>query len=219
MAFYPSVVLSARAALYTTFALLLAACGTVHDAPSQPMAAPSEPVSTSVASPMPEPLPSNMNPLVNGGDSRVQVFPLDGPVINPLALDQTRSQVDNTTSGGFTVFDDSVTVYPVDTDTTPTYMPNYAVPPLAVNATPRAKTTIGKPLAETPVMPDPLDTALAENPRAVMRQPLAGGLTPMPGEVTGTTLAGAATPATAARVTASAFPTAGARSMPILTGY
>jgi hypothetical protein len=60
----------------------------------------------------------------------VTVYPLDGPVQNPLSVERTHSVLENTTSGGYTVFDESVTVYPLPGDDVPAFMPPYAVPPL-----------------------------------------------------------------------------------------
>jgi|GEM_PF-1863457 len=63
-------------------------------------------------------------------DPSVKVFGLDGPVENPLTVERGNSVLDNTTAGGYTVFDDSVKVYPLPGDTVPGFVPSYAVPPL-----------------------------------------------------------------------------------------
>lgn len=64
-------------------------------------------------------------------DPRVSVYPLDGPVQNPLSVERYTSVVENTTSGGYTVFDESVKVYPLPGSEVPAFVPPHAVPPYA----------------------------------------------------------------------------------------
>lgn len=71
-------------------------------------------------------------------DPSVAVFPLDGPVENPLTTERYNSVLDNTTAGGYTVFDDSVKVYPLPGDEVPSFVPAYAVPPLKAQYKPEA---------------------------------------------------------------------------------
>jgi hypothetical protein len=78
-------------------------------------------------------------------DPNVTVYPLDGPVQNPMSVNRTHSVLDNTTAGGYTVFDDSVTVYPLPGDDTPAFMPKYAVPPLKGQYVPQPP-MVGKPM-------------------------------------------------------------------------
>lgn len=63
-------------------------------------------------------------------DPRVQMYKTEGDFQNPLDADRTHSVLDNTTAGGYTVFDESVKVYPLPGDDVPAYVPSYAVPPL-----------------------------------------------------------------------------------------
>ncbi len=88
-------------------------------------------------------------------DPNVTVFPLDGPAKNPLTTDRTHSVLDNTTAGGYTVFDKSVTVYPLPGDDVPAYMPNYAVPPLGGNYKSPEEQGVGRPmgLASAGILP------------------------------------------------------------------
>lgn len=63
-------------------------------------------------------------------NENVIVFPIEGE-INPLrkTFPEYRSVVENTTAGGYTVFDPSVTVFAVDdTGVRPDYLPEYSVP-------------------------------------------------------------------------------------------
>lgn len=69
-------------------------------------------------------------PAIIPQDPNVTVYPLEGPVQNPLVSERYRGVLDNTTSGGYTVFDPSVTVYPLAGNEPPAYVPGYAVPPL-----------------------------------------------------------------------------------------
>ncbi|MCB1538132.1 MAG: hypothetical protein H6865_06425 [Rhodospirillales bacterium] len=78
-------------------------------------------------------------------DPDVTVYPLDGPVQNPMTVDRTHGVLDNTTAGGYTVFDDSVKVYPLPGEDTPTYVPDYAVPPLKDQYKPEAP-AVGTPM-------------------------------------------------------------------------
>lgn len=183
-----------KLALIGCAALWLSGCAAQETPKPVAPAVSALPPAATITHPMPEPSPSIDTPLTYGGDARVQVFPLDGPVINPLALDRTRSAVDNTTRDGYTVFNEEVTVYPVAPDTKPNYIPNYTVPPLAANAPVRNKAPIGKPLNKEGLapMPDEVDTELAANPRAVKKEPLGANTTVMRA--------------------------AGSRSLPILTG-
>ncbi|MBU6234743.1 MAG: hypothetical protein KGQ41_02775 [Alphaproteobacteria bacterium] len=95
----------------------------------------------SAAAPKEDKLPGKREPLeISGGiydlnkpipnDPSVQQYATEGDFQNPLNGDTTHSVLDNTTAGGYTVFDDSVKVYPLPGDETPAYMPTYAVPPL-----------------------------------------------------------------------------------------
>jgi len=63
-------------------------------------------------------------------DPDVKVFPLDGPIENPLTETKYNGVLDNTTAGGYTVFDESVKVYPLPGQEVPAFVPAYAVPPL-----------------------------------------------------------------------------------------
>jgi len=65
-------------------------------------------------------------------DPNVQVFPTEGTYKNPLSGKAGHGVLDNTTSGGYTVFDESVTVYPLPGENAPAYVPSYAVPPFAM---------------------------------------------------------------------------------------
>lgn len=76
-------------------------------------------------------------PIVSN-DPDVKVFPLDGPVQSPLSIERHNGVLENTTAGGYTVFDDSVKVYPLPGDETPSYLPTYAVPPLKNQYKPEA---------------------------------------------------------------------------------
>ncbi len=77
-----------------------------------------------------EAAPAPKAPLLPPGDPSVTVYPLEGPVQNPLVAENYRGVLDNTTSGGYTVFDPSVTVYPLVGNEPPSYVPGFAVPPL-----------------------------------------------------------------------------------------
>lgn len=60
----------------------------------------------------------------------VQTFETSGAFRNPLAPTRPQGVLENTTTGGYTVFDESVTVYPLPGETAPGFLPAYAVPPL-----------------------------------------------------------------------------------------
>lgn len=78
-------------------------------------------------------------------DPRVSVYSTDGPLVNPLTADRTHSVLDNTTAGGYTVFDESVKVFPLPGNDVPEYLPSYAVPPLEGQYKKPAG-TIGEPM-------------------------------------------------------------------------
>lgn len=69
---------------------------------------------------------------VADSDTSVKIYPLDGAVVNTADAGSARSVLDNTTSGGYTVFDPSVTVYPLPGADAPAYIADYAVPPYGV---------------------------------------------------------------------------------------
>lgn len=58
--------------------------------------------------------------------SEVQVFPLEGDTPNPFAGSRKhRTVFENTTSGGYTVLDKNVMVYPLDNTKRPSYLPQF----------------------------------------------------------------------------------------------
>jgi len=81
--------------------------------------------------------PAASTPIVSN-DPDVKVYPLDGPIENPLTEQKDHSVLDNTTAGGYTVFDDSVKVYPLPGEDVPAYVPIYSVPPLKNQYKPEA---------------------------------------------------------------------------------
>lgn len=61
--------------------------------------------------------------------SDVQVFPLEGETANPFAGTRKRRTIlENTTSGGYTVLDKNVMVYPLDDSRRPSYLPQFEGP-------------------------------------------------------------------------------------------
>lgn len=127
-----------------TCALALSACQTANPQGGKAVASAPTPASISAAATARAMTLPYGAPAVSS-DPRVQQFPLDGPVPNTLTQDRTRSVIDNTTAGGYTVFDDSVTVYPLPGETTPDYLPAYAVPPLDKQYKPEAP-MVGAPI-------------------------------------------------------------------------
>jgi hypothetical protein len=116
-------------------------------------------------------------------DPNVQVYPTTGPAGNPLITDRTHNVLDNTTAGGYTVFDDSVTVYPLPGEDVPAFVPSYTVPPLEKQYKP-APPMVGQPIGlasagmlppvknvDVPDVPDANPYANPPVPGAV-RQPL-----------------------------------------------
>ena len=87
-------------------------------------------------------------------NENVIVYPIDGDLKQyPRTFPEYRGVLDNTTAGGYTVFDSSVTVYAVEGDASmrPSYLPDYAVPKYAEQyRTPDA------PMASYQGMADPL---------------------------------------------------------------
>lgn len=111
-------------------------------------------------------------------DPGVQMYNTSGPFSNPLKGDHTHSILDNTTAGGYTVFDESVTVYPLPGENLPGFMPTYAVPPYKggiAEPAPRMPGMVGQPmgLASAGILPPVrnVDVAAAD-PYA--RPPVAG---------------------------------------------
>ena len=111
------------------------------------------------------------NPPIVPNDPRVSVYKTDGPLINPLNEDRTHSVLENTTSGGYTVFDESVRVYPLPGNDTPDYLPTYAVPPLEGQyAQKQPKQGIGEPmgLASAGILPPVQNVEVRSVPRKPM---------------------------------------------------
>lgn len=111
-------------------------------------------------------------------DPNVQVYSTEGPAQNPLLAERMHSVLDNTTSGGYTVFDNSVTVYPLPGDDVPGYLPSYAVPPLESQNRPE-NPQMGQPLSLTsagmlPPVPnvDVSQKDIPRSPSASARAPL-----------------------------------------------
>lgn len=79
-------------------------------------------------------LPYGMNPVEALANENVIVYPVDEPIdANKREFPEYRGVMDNTTAGGYTVFDPSVTVYAVEGGgaSRPDYLPEYSVPKYA----------------------------------------------------------------------------------------
>jgi hypothetical protein len=63
-------------------------------------------------------------------NENVIIYPLDADMSAPIReFPKYRGVMDNTTAGGYTVFDQSVSVFPVDGHgIRPNYLPEYAIP-------------------------------------------------------------------------------------------
>lgn len=85
-------------------------------------------------------------PKIEPNDPNVSVYSTDGPLVNPLTEDRTHSVIDNTTAGGYTVFDESVKVFPLPGDDVPAYVPSYAVPPLEGQYAAKQPGMVGEPM-------------------------------------------------------------------------
>lgn len=101
----------------------------------------------------------------------VQTFDTAGSFKNPLAPTKPQGILENTTSGGYTVFDESVTVYPLPGEEAPAFLPAYAVPPLKAQygteqEVPQLREpgTVGKPigLASAGMLPPVKNVEVAE---------------------------------------------------------
>jgi len=103
-------------------------------------------------------------------DHRVSVYSTEGPLINPLTQDRTHSVLDNTTAGGYTVFDESVKVFPLPGDDVPSYIPSYAVPPLEGQYAAKQPGAIGEPmgLASAGILPPVPNVEVKTVPRKPM---------------------------------------------------
>ena len=81
------------------------------------------------------PVPAQIDTAAIFSNPNVTIFPLDGSIsAHESRLNQYRGVLNNTTAGGYTVFDESVTVYAIDNTmgmTRPSYLPEYSVPKYA----------------------------------------------------------------------------------------
>lgn len=107
-------------------------------------------------------------PAYTPDDPNVQMYKTEGNFQNPLDADRTHSVLDNTTAGGYTVFDDSVKVFPLPGDDVPAYMPSYAVPPLKGQYKPEAPMVGQRPmgLASAGMLPPVPNVEVVEAPEA-----------------------------------------------------
>lgn len=217
--------------------LALAACQTARpmgqkSAADTPMDVPAKSIDATVA--------DAKQPIVPN-DPGVAVYDLGGPMVNPLVTNRTHSVLDNTTSGGYTVFDDSVTVYPLPGESAPAYMPTYAVPPLQAQYKPQAPMVGQQPmgLASAGMLPPVKNVDVGEAdpyakppvPGAVRKpltltapQPLtlqapSAARPPMASPFQGGSLTAAEPTPTPPQATTSASMTEGRKSGPMLTGY
>lgn len=171
-------------------------------------------------------------------DPRVQTYGTEGQYQNPLDVDRTHSVLDNTTAGGYTVFDESVRVFPLSGDEAPAYVPHYSVPPLKGQYKPEAPMVGQRPLglASAGMLPPVQNVEIDEMPQAdpyanppvagAVRQPMmltaqepltmqppADARAPMPSPFI------KAEESAAPEVIQQSVTTAGRRSSPMLTGY
>lgn len=79
-------------------------------------------------------LPYGMSAVEALANENVIVYPVDEPLdVQKREFPEYRGVMENTTAGGYTVFDPSVTVFAVEGDAVvrPTYLPEYSVPKYA----------------------------------------------------------------------------------------
>ena len=95
-------------------------------------------------------------------NENVIVYPIDGDLKDyPRTFPEYRGVLDNTTAGGYTVFDPSVMVYAVEGDAQmrPSYLPDYAVPKyaeqyrVAQSPAPMAYQGMAEPLTPMGIVP------------------------------------------------------------------
>lgn len=127
---------SLKLSLYVSFGLLcLSACDQRPVFPQKPPIITMEEASAS-QSPIPQPVYKMTD------TDMAQAFSNENVIVYSLSEDVTdnrrefpeyRSVLENTTAGGFTVFDPSVTVFPVEegANARPSYLPHYSVPQYA----------------------------------------------------------------------------------------
>jgi hypothetical protein len=107
-----------------------------------------------VAQPLPTdvltPTPDTMTMANLMSNESVIVYSLDQNAKQPRDFPAARGVVDNTTSGGYTVFDPSVTVFALDgMSAKPAYLPEYSVPKYAQQMS-RSQGIIAMPLPNAP---------------------------------------------------------------------
>lgn len=150
-------------------------------------------------------------------NENVIVYPVDGDTnSNRREFPEYRSIIENTTAGGYTVFDQSVTVYPVEGGAVPrpSYLPEYSVPKYVqpkLNSVPlRGRDSL---------MPVPLTQSYGDG---IVAEPLMGAPTNMPRAPRLTQSGAVSHPdkvdTKQVSVTANAD-NKGRRSGPMLTGY
>ncbi len=109
-------------------------------------------------------------------NDNVLVFPVTGPINDNMeSLNRYRGVLDNTTAGGYTVFDPSVTVFAVNNTEglKPAYLPNYSVPQHAAqyksmdDVFPPAQSMGIIPMAPQSILAEPL----APKPSAPVMKP------------------------------------------------
>ena len=112
-------------------------------------------------------------------NKNVTIFPLTGSTMpHESRLNEYRGVLNNTTAGGYTVFDQSVTVFPVEgvmSSGRPSYLPEYSVPKYAAQYQSRKirenfanKNSI--PLLPSPSSPNVEATPLTLTPAAPIDQ-------------------------------------------------
>lgn len=146
-------------------------------------------------------------------NENVIVYPVDGDIAdNRREFPEYRGVMENTTAGGYTVFDPSVAVFAVEGEPSvrPSYLPEYSVPQYAEQYRAMSTPIDNQPEAYSdqggPLMP------IAVVPRAPNTGTVANGGTRRPWLETERLPAPSATPQ-------SPYPQQARRSPPMLTGY
>jgi hypothetical protein len=107
-----------------------------------------QPTPVNVLTPTPD---QQMNMANMMSNESVIVFPLDANAKQPRDFPAARGVVDNTTSGGYTVFDPSVTVFALDgMSAKPDYLPEYSVPKYAQQTSVTNNVIAAMPLPNAP---------------------------------------------------------------------
>lgn len=163
--------------LATACTLALAACQTTGKTPAKSAAAPVDAAQASAIEITGESTTSMTTEPMVPTDPSVQTFPTEGSFENPLTRDRTHSVLDNTTAGGYTVFDESVTVYPLPGEDAPAYMPDYAVPPLMGQVKPQAPHVGQQPLglASAGMLP-PVPNVMVPDADPYAKPPVSGAV-------------------------------------------